>query len=342
MDVREGLADGPLSGRRAATGFVHGAGGELLQMLEQVDLNGNTCSTVRLSHDGSGNVVAVSDRPRVRRALPLLDYGVPHVTDGSGAPLPHSAIGNPHLFGSRWFDSATELYSDGAAAFDPHAGRSLARDGSGGTADLGDNPQSPQVTAWLDGSRSRDPNVESLLEAACPVPGPACATPAYPVCRDGKWICIQEASGPASGAFTLFPARCATSRRYCGSSAAADEGHSDRPAEADSILTLIGDTSLDRRAQLSASVPSSRFGVVLLCEYSRASRFSPTPERLAARRIRRPPVDLEDQHLDVAPTGNALRPRRVDVGLASGSGRCGPVRGTRTAILSTRSTFPQA
>ena len=33
-----------------------------------------------------------------------------------------------------------------------------------------------------------------IVEAACREPGPACASPAIPVCRNGRWTCVAEAT----------------------------------------------------------------------------------------------------------------------------------------------------
>jgi len=33
-----------------------------------------------------------------------------------------------------------------------------------------------------------------IVEAACREPGPACASPATPVCRNGRWTCVAEAT----------------------------------------------------------------------------------------------------------------------------------------------------
>ena len=71
------------------------------------------------------------------------DFGDPHISDGSGNPLPSSAIGNPYLFKGMRFDGESALYTwsfgagprqtiDLAASFsyDPKIGASLQRESS--------------------------------------------------------------------------------------------------------------------------------------------------------------------------------------------------------------------
>src|SRR5205823_6046200 len=69
------------------------------------------------------------------------DFGDPHVMDGSGTPLPSSAIGNPYLFKGMRFDGESGLYLmstfwdwwkdyEYLYMFDPKIGASLQRESS--------------------------------------------------------------------------------------------------------------------------------------------------------------------------------------------------------------------
>ena len=56
------------------------------------------------------------------------DYGRPEFSDGAGAPIPDSAIGNPYLFTGRRLDPETGWYYYRTRYLDPQAGRFTTRD----------------------------------------------------------------------------------------------------------------------------------------------------------------------------------------------------------------------
>jgi hypothetical protein len=57
------------------------------------------------------------------------DFGSPQFRDGAGAPIPQSAIGNPHLFLGMRFDGTWYAVP---GHFDPAIGRHLTRSYPGG------------------------------------------------------------------------------------------------------------------------------------------------------------------------------------------------------------------
>jgi RHS repeat-associated protein len=78
--------------------------------------------------DDSGNTVAMTDAGgNVVERYEYGDYGAPSITDGSGTPLPESAIGNPYLFNGRRYDPETGWYVYGTRYLDPKAGRYVTR-----------------------------------------------------------------------------------------------------------------------------------------------------------------------------------------------------------------------
>ncbi len=63
------------------------------------------------------------------------DFGQPSFKDGGGAPLAHTAVGNPYLFTGREFDPETGLYFYRTRYLDPMAGRFISRDTIGAWGD---------------------------------------------------------------------------------------------------------------------------------------------------------------------------------------------------------------
>ena len=88
--------------------------------------------------DDLHNVMAVTDGggATVER-YEYDDYGRPEVSDGAGAPIPDSAIGNPYLFTGRRYDPETEWYYYRTRYLDPQAGRFTTRDTIGIWGDAG-------------------------------------------------------------------------------------------------------------------------------------------------------------------------------------------------------------
>ncbi|QQR80662.1 MAG: hypothetical protein IPJ69_00385 [Deltaproteobacteria bacterium] len=82
--------------------------------------------------DSLGNIVAVSDESGVVvERYHYNAYGRVSISDGSGAPLTHTAIGNSFLFNGHTFDAETGLYYYRARYYDPNIGRFLQRDPMG-------------------------------------------------------------------------------------------------------------------------------------------------------------------------------------------------------------------
>ena len=117
--------DGPTLEAR----FVRGAGGELLQMIEDVDINGNgTLDTYTYHTDDEGNVRALTDQTGVAVELYNYDdYGSPSFYMNPSAPLPFSLTGNPFLYRSMLWDPVTKLYETGGAAYDSRTARGTSR-----------------------------------------------------------------------------------------------------------------------------------------------------------------------------------------------------------------------
>ena len=70
------------------------------------------------------NVMAITDGNGLAvERYEYQDYGEPEFFDGSGIPIPDTAIGNPYLFGGRRYNSETGWYYFSTRYLDPRSGR---------------------------------------------------------------------------------------------------------------------------------------------------------------------------------------------------------------------------
>jgi hypothetical protein len=107
--------------------YVYGEDGALLQMIEDSDLNGNGVLDRYTYHtDEQGNVRALTDQSgAVVERYAYDDWGNPSFFNGTGTPLPSSAVGNFFLYRGMLWEPETQIYRIGASAYDPHVGRPI-------------------------------------------------------------------------------------------------------------------------------------------------------------------------------------------------------------------------
>lgn len=111
------------SGGSTVTQYVYGLGTDGVLQLKRGG------QTFYYYENSLGSIVRLADETgQVVEQYTYDAYGAPTITDGGGAPLETSAVGNPYLFTGRRLDSETGLYYYRARYYEPAMGRFLQRD----------------------------------------------------------------------------------------------------------------------------------------------------------------------------------------------------------------------
>ncbi len=164
--------------------------------------------------DDVGNVVALTDpNGAVFERYEYDDFGAPTITDGAGAPLSSSSVGNPYLFQGDRYDPETGWYLHGDRYYDPAHGRYITRpsgawsDSSGhgnGFSAQGSNPWS---TAPSDGHVTVLKGVHKPGGGATGATRRAAGPPHCPGCGAMLCRCTNATRADWRGHVTVLKAR---------------------------------------------------------------------------------------------------------------------------------------